>query len=92
MLQVFYDAMELFSRSQVVNITNVIPVIDRLDEFLITHANDMAHQAAIRAACSLAKNLLNSYYAKTDHSDIYQITMSEFLFILCTTLYLHCLL
>ena len=75
--QAFHDATLLFSHSEVVNISNVIPAIDRLDEFLSTKIADPLSQPAIRAACSLAKQTLNTYYSKTDDSEIYRIAMGK---------------
>ena len=82
--QAFYDATVLFSYSQVVSISNVIPLFDRLDEYLSTQATRTDIPATIRAACALAKKVLNDYYQKTDDSEIYRISMGMFfLFISC---------
>ena len=78
LLQTFSIATKLFSRSGVVTITNVIPAIDRLDEFLNKEVADDTRQPAIRAACSLAKKTLNYYYEKSDEADVYRVSMGAY--------------
>lgn len=54
--------------------------MDHIDKHLATHALDKSYPPSIQAALTLGKNLLNKYYNMTDHSDLYRIAMSKFLF------------
>lgn len=57
----------------------VIPAMDLIDEVLTDASiNEEIYAPSIRAACALGKKTLNRYYNKTDDSEMYRITMSEF--------------
>ena len=49
--------------------------MDRLDEHLATAMISPTYSTAIRAAIRIGKQTLNRYYSKTDHSELYRITM-----------------
>jgi hypothetical protein len=51
--------------------------MDRIDEHLATSADDIRYSAAIRSALAIGKRILNRYYNKTDHSEIYRIAMGK---------------
>ena len=76
-IKVFKDAMLFFSCSMP-NLVTVIPAMDHIDKVLTTDAFDRKLQPSIHAALVLAKNMLNCYYDKTDHSEVYHIAMSMF--------------
>lgn len=54
--------------------------MDHIDEVLTTQSRDINFEPSIRAALSIAKKMLNKYYDKTDHSEVYRIAMSTSLF------------
>jgi hypothetical protein len=74
--KIFKDATLFFSCSTP-NLATVIPAMDHIDEMLATQSRDSHFEPSIRVALSIAKKTLNSYYDKTDHSETYQIAMSE---------------
>ncbi|RDB18255.1 putative AC transposase [Hypsizygus marmoreus] len=49
--------------------------MDYLDSQLASQAINPIYSTAIQAAVTVGKKLLNSYYDKTDHSEIYRIAM-----------------
>jgi hypothetical protein len=51
--------------------------MDHIDKVLVT-SSDSSHQftLSICAALAIGKRAMNWYYNKTDHSDLYRITMS----------------
>ena len=49
--------------------------MDYIDEHLTTAALNADYPAAIKAALTIGKTTLNRYYNKTDHSEIFRITM-----------------
>jgi hypothetical protein len=51
--------------------------MDHIDEYLTTACRNFKLSKAIRAALALAKQTLNRYYNKTDHSDVYRIAMGS---------------
>lgn len=74
--QIFKHATLFFSRDTP-NLTVVIPAMDYIDEYLSTASEDMSLAPAICAAVGYGKVLLNKYYDKTDHSELYRIAMSK---------------
>jgi len=52
--------------------------MDHIDEVLATQSQDPSFEPCIRAALGIAKKTLNSYYTKTDQSDVYRIAMGKF--------------
>ncbi|PPQ84552.1 hypothetical protein CVT26_002899 [Gymnopilus dilepis] len=58
------------------NLASVIPAMDHIDKVLAS-ASDSPYQfsLAICAALAISKNVMNRYYNKTDHSEVYQIAM-----------------
>jgi hypothetical protein len=54
--------------------------MDHIDNHLATAAINHMYSPAIRAALALGKRTLNRYYDWTDHSEIYRIAMSAYLF------------
>jgi len=50
--------------------------MDHIDHHLATAATNHAYSPAIRAALAIGKRTLNRYYDRTDHSEVYRITMS----------------
>ena len=59
------------------NLATVIPAMDHIDEVLVTQSQDFSLEPSIRVAITIAKSTLNSYYDKTDYSEVYQIAMSS---------------
>jgi hypothetical protein len=53
--------------------------MDHIDAHLATASKNLKLSPAIRASLALGKTHLNKYYDMTDHSEVYRITMSEFL-------------
>ena len=53
--------------------------MDHIDTHLATASQDLKYSLAIRASLALGKTHLNKYYDMTNHSEVYQIAMSEFL-------------
>ncbi|GBE82267.1 hypothetical protein SCP_0406510 [Sparassis crispa] len=53
----------------------VIPAMDIIDENLTDKSLEGCYKPCIHAAIGLVKKTLNQYYDKTDHSNVYQITM-----------------
>jgi hypothetical protein len=49
--------------------------MDHIDEHLATTAIDNNYRLAIKAALAIGKKTLNRYYDKTDHSEIFRISM-----------------
>jgi hypothetical protein len=76
--QLFKDATLFFSWSTP-NLATVIPAMDHIDAHLATASQNLKFSPAIRASLALGKTHLNKYYDMTDHSEVYQIAMSEFL-------------
>jgi hypothetical protein len=68
----------LFFSRDTPSISTVIPAIDHIDEYLATASQNLKYSEAIRAALALGKRTLNQYYDKTDHSEVYRITMGMF--------------
>lgn len=59
------------------NLARVIPAIDHVDNHFAMAAVDNKYNPAIQAALAMGKDLLNKYYNKTDHSDLYRIAISN---------------
>ena len=76
-----------FSQSKP-NIDSVIPVMDYIDQQLMNSALNPKYSKLIKTAISLGKWTLNQYYNITDHSEIYQIAMGRFHFVVCLLSYL----
>jgi len=55
--------------------------MDHIDRVLAT-SSDIPHKfsLAIHATLAVGKNTINKYYNKTDHSEVYHISMGMFLF------------
>ena len=51
--------------------------MDYVNEHLTT-AIDRKCPLAVKAALAIGKRTLNHYYDKTDHSEVYRITMSTY--------------
>jgi hypothetical protein len=49
--------------------------MDHIDEHLATAALNPDYPLAIKAALAVGKAMLNRYYNKTDHSEVYRIAM-----------------
>jgi hypothetical protein len=70
------------------NLANVIPVMDIINDRLTMKANDKSLSPAIRPSLGLAKRTLNWYYSHTDDSEAYRIAMSKFSSLFnCSSLY-----
>ena len=54
--------------------------MDHIDRHLASAARDDNYKPCIQAAVAMGKKLLNKYYSYTDHSELYRIAMSKFLF------------
>jgi len=80
--QIFKDATLFFSCANT-SIATVIPVMDHIDSVLtsvIITSSSKKHKLlpSIKAALAIRKRMLNRYYDKTDHSEVFRIAMSEF--------------
>jgi len=73
-LQIFKHATLFFSRDTP-SVSTVIPAMDHIDMHLATAAQSRTYLTSIRAALTIGKWTLNRYYNKTDHSEVYRITM-----------------
>lgn len=82
-LQVFKDATLFFSRSTP-NLAKVIPAMDHIDRVLATASINKKYPWSIQAAVAIGKSVLNKYYDRTDHSEVYRIAMSEYFVAICT--------
>ncbi|TFK59950.1 hypothetical protein BDN72DRAFT_729660, partial [Pluteus cervinus] len=71
---IFKDATLFFSR-KTPNIAMVIPAMDHIDTHLATAATSSSYSVAIKAALAIGKRMLNRYYSKTDHSEVFRIAM-----------------
>lgn len=76
--KMFKDATLFFSRGTP-NLPMVIPIMDHIDKHLATSATDDGYPLALKAALAMGKKTLNRYYAKTDHSEAYRISMGKFI-------------
>lgn len=76
-----------FSQSKP-NIDSVIPTMDYIDQQLMDNALNPKYSKSIKTAISLGKRTLNQYYNITDHSEIYQIAMGTFHFVVFFLIYL----
>ena len=59
--------------------------MDILDGMLKDKSTNYTLAAPIRAACQLARKVLNKYYAKTDDPIMYCCAISEYLLYFCTS-------
>jgi hypothetical protein len=69
-------ATVFFSRDDVETIAHVIPTIDRIDSML-DDANSEPLAPSVKVALKFARKAMNSYYSKTDHSNVYRIAMGK---------------
>jgi hypothetical protein len=74
--QIFKDTTLFFSHSTP-NLATVIPAMDHIDAHLTTASQSLKYSPTIHASLMLGKAHLNKYYDMTDHSELYQIAMSE---------------
>ncbi|OCH83727.1 hypothetical protein OBBRIDRAFT_742783, partial [Obba rivulosa] len=77
-LQIFKYMTHFFS-CDTPNLTRVISAMDYINKYLSTAATNMSIAAPIRVAVGFRKVLLNKYYDKTDHSELYCIAMGMFI-------------
>ena len=90
-LQVFKDATLFFSHSMP-NLVTVIPVMDHIDKMLTTYLLNSTSSPSISAALSIGNKMLNHYHNKTDHSKVYWIAMSKYIYTLfCQVDHIWCL-
>jgi hypothetical protein len=73
--------MEHVSKSKVLLIHQVIPIINKLDDLLTSLSLNASIHATVCYAAKAALCTLRKYYAKTDECIMYQIAMSEFLIV-----------
>ncbi|KAI0685385.1 hypothetical protein C8T65DRAFT_592372, partial [Cerioporus squamosus] len=78
--KVLKDGTLFFSRGSP-NLAKVIPAMDHIDKHLATASISNTYVPAIRAACKLAKIVLNKYYSLTDASKLYRLAMSKYSFV-----------
>jgi len=55
----------------------VIPAMDHIDRELTKYSVNRKYLHCIRSGVSLAKETLNRYYSRTDHSEVYRIAMGK---------------
>lgn len=77
LIQIFKDATLYFSRGNTPSLSAVIPAMDHIDTSLATAIKDLSNPSSIRAALGVGKKMLNKYYNKTDHSEVYRIAMGK---------------
>lgn len=75
--------MTLFFSRANTSIATIIPAIDHIDSVLtsaIVTGSSKNHKLlpSIKAALAIGKRMLNHYYNKTDHSEVFHIAMSKF--------------
>lgn len=75
--KIFKDATLFFSRGTP-NLATVIPAMDHIDKVLATKSDSARFSLPICTALAIGKNTVNRYYNKTDHSEVYRITMSKY--------------
>ncbi|KAF8808873.1 hypothetical protein BYT27DRAFT_7222716 [Phlegmacium glaucopus] len=73
-LKMFKDATLFFSCGTP-NLAMVIPAMDHNNQHLTTSATDGNYLIALKAALAISRETLDQYYDKTDHSEVYWITM-----------------
>lgn len=78
--QIFKDATLFFSCDGTPSIASVIPAMDHIDQHLATAASGNKYNPAIKATLTMGKRTTNRYYDWTDHSEVYRIAMSIYLF------------
>jgi hypothetical protein len=54
--------------------------MDHIDETLTMYSLNSTYSPSIRAALSIAKKTSNRYYNATDQSEVYRITMSQYIY------------
>jgi hypothetical protein len=52
--------------------------MDHIDHELTKYSINRKYLHSIRSGVSLAKETLNHYYSRTDHSEVYRIAMSKY--------------
>ncbi|KAF8986550.1 ribonuclease H-like domain-containing protein [Cyathus striatus] len=65
----------LYFSSSTPSLSNVIPMMDHINNKLTTAAINLDFPVSICTAAGLAKKTLNHYYSRTDEAEIYQIAM-----------------
>ncbi|KAE9400038.1 hypothetical protein BT96DRAFT_819729, partial [Gymnopus androsaceus JB14] len=83
LIHIFKNATLLFSKDSESTISQVIPMMDIIDDFLIDiDTGSLSNgppkrnlHAAVKAAVVLAKATMNCYYSQTDESNVYCIAM-----------------
>lgn len=69
----------MFFSHSTLNLVTIIPVMDVINEKLMTNSLDcLKFEAPIHTALGLAKKTLNRYYNLTDSVEVYQITMGMY--------------
>ncbi len=71
------------------NISDVIPAMDILDEQLTTNSRDKQYLPCIRAALNQGRKVINLYYSRTDHSELYRIAMGVYSLLLDASIILY---
>ena len=79
-LQIFKHSTLFFSHNTP-STSTVIPAMDHIDKYLAMASQDPSYSEAIHAALALGKWMLNRYYDKTNHSEVYRIVMDKLLHI-----------
>jgi hypothetical protein len=74
---VFHLATKKISHSRIPLIHEVIPIFDALTTALDEFLDNEELLPAVRAAALRGITMMNKYYALTDDSVVYRVTMSE---------------
>ena len=74
-----------FSKDSESTISQVIPRMDVIDDFLSQNPKHDLH-AAVKASLKLAQATLNCYYSRTDESNVYRIAMGKINIFIAMTL------
>lgn len=77
-LQVFKDAT-LFFLCLTPNLVKVIPAMDHINSVLAIVSLDNKYELSIQGTLTIGKNILNKYYDWMDHSEVYRISMGQYL-------------
>ncbi|KAF9060308.1 hypothetical protein BDP27DRAFT_1237031, partial [Rhodocollybia butyracea] len=78
LIHIFKQATLLFLKDSASTISQVIPMMDVVDNFLRDAPKRPLHDA-VKAALKLAQSTLDRYYSRTDASNVYRIAMGMLL-------------
>jgi hypothetical protein len=77
LFEIFNELTNLFSKSDVPLIFEVIPMLEHLEHALDQIYNAKDEPPVIRIAAQAALQVVGKYYALTDDNEVYRIAISE---------------